>query len=43
MVALFMGMSPSEYLALKWEYLDLQKARVTVQRSLCETGKGCEM
>ncbi len=42
-LALFTGMRPSEYLALKWTDVDLEKGTVTVQRSLVETGKGCKM
>jgi integrase len=42
-VALFTGMRPSEYLALKWSDVDLQKGTVTIQRSLVESGKGCSM
>jgi integrase len=42
-VALFTGMRPSEYLGLKWSDVDLEKGTVTVQRSLVESGKGCQM
>jgi integrase len=36
-------MRPSEYLALKWSDVDLQKGTVNIQHSLVETGKGCPM
>jgi integrase len=42
-VALFTGMRPSEYLALKWCDVDLQKGSLSIQRSLVESGKGCQM
>jgi integrase len=39
-LALFTGMRPGEYLALKWQDVDLRKGAITVQRTLVKTSEG---
>jgi integrase len=39
-LAVFTGMRPGEYLALKWQDIDLKKGAITVQRTLVKTAAG---
>lgn len=40
LLALYTGMRPGEYLALKWSDIDFKKGNVTVQRALVKTKDG---